>query len=238
MGNSKTKKNRVAIWVSDNQDLDNISDLLRIAKSTANTITANATTNSYDYIDQEKATTELDSYAYSMEHDIATYKGNADYEWAFEKFYYGDVGDAAKGTVLVVFMDHEDTAGVYKAFASKATFTVSSADYVSGVINMQISFNGDPVFGVVSGNGTPTFTKAPEKPSIVQSGNNVTIATATAGATIYYTTDGSDPINSATKETYSAAIAIEEDTNFKAVAKSQSGNAYSRIVKFNADYTA
>lgn len=237
MGNSKTKKNQVAIYVTDNQDLENLKDLIRIAKSTTNTITANATSNSYDYIDQEKPTTELESYSYSMEHDIAVYKGEKDYEWAFDKFFYGDVGEKAKGCVLVVFMDHEENAGVYKAFASKSTFTITSADYVAGVINVSIAFNGDPIFGVVSGSGTPTFTKAPKVPSIVQSGNEITIASETVGSTIKYTLDGTNPVTSATAETYSTAITITDDTEVKAVAKSGTGNAYSRVVNFNAEYT-
>lgn len=233
MGKSKTKKNQVAIYVSNNTDLKSVIDWLRIAKSTANTINMNGETESFDYIDAEKATTELKSYAPSMDHDIAMYKGNPDYEWAFDKFYYGDVGDDAKGSVLVIFQDHESAAGVYKAFVCGATFTVTSMDAVSGVVNVSITFNGDPIFGVVSGSGTPTFTEAPAKPTIVCSNNSVTMASATSGAKIYYTDDGSTPTADSTE--YTEAITITADKTFKAIAVS--GSATSRIVKFDAEYT-
>ena len=42
--------------------------------------------------------------------------------------------------------------------------------------------------------------------------------TSTEGATIYYTTDGTDPITSPTRETYSGAIQINGETNIKTVA--------------------
>lgn len=47
--------------------------------------------------------------------------------------------------------------------------------------------------------------------------NTVTI-TAEAGATVYYTTDESDPVTSDTKQTYSAPFEIDETTDIKAYA--------------------
>lgn len=237
MAKSKTKKHQVAIWVTDETDLAKAiarpNDWLRIGKSTQNTVTANPTTNTYDYIDQEQPETELESYAYSMEHDIAAYKGNKDYEWAFEKFYYADTGDASKGLVLIVFIDHEDSAGVYKAFVAPATFSVSSADWVTGVVNVSLAFNDTPQTGIVKGSGQPEFVLAPEKPSIVQNVNTVTIATETTGATIKYTTDGSDPLTNG--QTYSDALEITEDVTVRAVAVKD--DAASRVVKLYCEYT-
>lgn len=59
----------------------------------------------------------------------------------------------------------------------------------------------------------PVFSPAAGE---VESGASVTITCATAGATIYYTTDGSTP--DATKTKYTAPVAITEDTSFKAIA--------------------
>lgn len=238
MGKSKTKKHQVAIWVIDETDIVKAiarpDDWLRIGKSTQNTVTANPTTNTYDYIDQEQPETELESYSYSMEHDIAAYRGNKDYEWAFEKFYYADTGDNSKGLVLIAFLDHEDSAGIYKAFVAPATFSVSSADWVSGVVNISIAFNDTPQTGIVKGSGQPTFVLAPEKPSIVQVENTVTIATETTGATIKYTTDGSDPLLHGS--TYEDEITLTEDVTVKAVAVKD--DAASRTVKAYCEYTA
>ena len=60
---------------------------------------------------------------------------------------------------------------------------------------------------------TPTFTPAGGEYEAAQS---VTIACATEGATIYYTTDGNDPTTSSTQ--YTGAIAVNETTTLKAIA--------------------
>lgn len=69
------------------------------------------------------------------------------------------------------------------------------------------------------GSGTPTCatpTFSPEAGSY-EGTQNVTIS-STAGATIYYTTDESDPKTSATKQTYSSAISVSADMTIKAYA--------------------
>lgn len=60
---------------------------------------------------------------------------------------------------------------------------------------------------------TPTFT-----PTTWASGTtlSVTLATATNGATIYYTTDGSTPTSASTE--YSSAITLSADATIKAIA--------------------
>lgn len=60
---------------------------------------------------------------------------------------------------------------------------------------------------------TPTFSPAE---GTFTSAQNVTIACATSGATIYYTTDGSTPTTSSS--TYSSAISVSETTTIKALA--------------------
>ena len=76
---------------------------------------------------------------------------------------------------------------------------------------------------------TPTFTPAEGNFTEAQ---NVTIACATDGATIYYTLDGTDPTTSST--VYSTAIAISTTTTVKAMA-AKSGMANSDIA--SATYT-
>lgn len=60
---------------------------------------------------------------------------------------------------------------------------------------------------------TPTFTPAA---GAVEAGTTVSIATSTAGATIYYTTDDTTPSTSSTA--YSAPIAIDKAMTIKAIA--------------------
>ena len=63
---------------------------------------------------------------------------------------------------------------------------------------------------------TPTFTPDPSVTYTVEQA--VAIACATSGATIYYTTDGSDPKTSATRQVYTGAIRVEHNTTIKAYA--------------------
>ena len=72
---------------------------------------------------------------------------------------------------------------------------------------------------------TPTFSPAA---GTYYEAQNVTITCATEGATIYYTTDGTDPIVEATvaapSPTYTHSIAISQTTTLKAVAVMQGMN--------------
>jgi hypothetical protein len=60
---------------------------------------------------------------------------------------------------------------------------------------------------------TPTFTPAA---GTYYAAQNVTISTTTPGATLYYTTDGSDPDNTDTE--YTTPVAVSSTTTLKAIA--------------------
>lgn len=76
---------------------------------------------------------------------------------------------------------------------------------------------------------TPTFSVPAGE---VEKGTTVTISTETDGATIYYTTNGSDPTTSSS--TYSSAITINSAMTIKAIAAKE-GNANSAVA--SASYT-
>lgn len=78
---------------------------------------------------------------------------------------------------------------------------------------------GDTSTGTVA---TPTASPAP---GAVQASTEVTIGTTTTGATIYYTTDGSEPTTKSTR--YSAPITITEAVTIKAKAFKSGWNASS-----------
>lgn len=73
---------------------------------------------------------------------------------------------------------------------------------------------------------TPTFSPAEGE---VTSGTEITISSATNGATIYYTTDGSDPTTSSTQGT---SVTITATTTIKAIAV-KAGMANSAIATAN-----
>lgn len=78
-----------------------------------------------------------------------------------------------------------------------------------------------------AGLAAPTFSK---------SSNTVTI-TAASGATVKYTTDGTNPKTSSTAKTYSAGVTITADTKIRAYAE-QAGKTSSAIASYDATYTA
>lgn len=61
-----------------------------------------------------------------------------------------------------------------------------------------------------------------DAPVIAFADNTVTLTCATDGATIYYTTDGTDPVTSDTKVTYSAPFTIDETCTVMAYAAKES----------------
>lgn len=84
---------------------------------------------------------------------------------------------------------------------------------------------------------TPLFVVAPvfsPAAGTYDTNQNVTI-TSTPGATIYYTTDGSDPTTSSTRIEYTAPIPLHHEDNFTFKAVTVDGNNVSAVA--TADYT-
>ena len=98
-------------------------------------------------------------------------------------------------------------AGTANAFGAYATSNDGNDEY-----NFALDFFvdlGDNVPTVA----TPVFTPAA---GYYEEAQNVTIACATEGATIYYTTDGTEPTSASTQ--YTEPIAVSQNTTIKAVA--------------------
>ena len=83
-----------------------------------------------------------------------------------------------------------------------------------GVSQVTITYTAGTCGGGTPTCATPTFSPVAGSYEGTQ---NVSIS-STDGATIYYTTDGSNPTTSATKQTYSSPIAVSADMTIKAYA--------------------
>ena len=99
---------------------------------------------------------------------------------------------------------------------SVATFDLSGVngcEYVKFTLSAQARTTSWKITYTTSSNpaATPTFSPAAGTYTSAQS---VTISCATSGASIYYTTDGSDPDN--TKTPYTGAISVSSTTTIKA----------------------
>ena len=107
------------------------------------------------------------------------------------------------------------------ATADSSVFNIASASQAAGTVymlkvtsahNMQVS-KVEFYEAVAGAPENPTFSLAE---GVYDAAQNVTLACATEGADIYYTTDGTEPTASSTK--YSAAIVVSATTTIKAIA--------------------
>ena len=115
-----------------------------------------------------------------------------------------------------IFSDGENTIKAYNTFMTLPTFTNGDSYNITGVY---IQYNTTKEIAPRSAAdiqlivAAPTFTPEGGDYNAAQ---NVEIASATAGAAIYYTLDGSDPTVESTP--YSAPIELSETTTLKAIA--------------------
>ena len=87
--------------------------------------------------------------------------------------------------------------------------TAGSSNQYAQLVKVEFYYNtgGNPTCA------TPTFSPAA---GIYTSAQSVTISSATEGATIYYTTDGTEPTTNSTQ--YNGAISVSSSTTIKAIA--------------------
>ena len=127
-----------------------------------------------------------------------------------------------------------------------ATYTDgTTADVTASVTVSPETWDATPgsqtaTFSYTEGGVTKTTTKAATvvgrvaDPVISCTANVVTMTCETASATIYYTTDGTEPTTESTA--YTEAVAILADTTFKAIAV-KSSMADSHVVTEECEYT-
>lgn len=99
------------------------------------------------------------------------------------------------------------------------TLTVTVSGIAKGVKVYNISYTYEAAAG--SGPAAPGFSLAA---GTYYNAQTLEITTTVENGTIYYTTDGSDPTTSATRNTYSSALTISETTTIKACVKDSEGN--------------
>lgn len=140
----------------------------------------------------------------------------------------GDViGVEVIGTTVTLYKNGTaiHTANAITDFQTNTGFGVGFSGSIAGRIdNVKITTSSIPTGG--TGDTTaPVLTVTPSTNTVFSGTQSVTMsATDTNGATIYYTTDGSDPKVSATKKTYSTALSLSATTTIRAFAQDPSGN--------------
>lgn len=190
------KKYHVALFL--NGGTPSLPVWKQIKKSTDNTITMNAETQTFDYITDEAPTTEINRYAPSLSQPITMYKGEPDYEFVFEKFFNQAVGADAHSEILIVFYG-ADEGEAYKAWKASCILQIDNMNPVESTITATITFNGTTEKGTVEViDGVPVFT-----------GDTTTEFAYTVTAT----SDGDAPIAGATVVIGGVEKTTDEDGN-------------------------
>ena len=149
------KKYHVALFL--NGGTTSVPVWKQIKKSTDNTITMNAETQTFDYIVDESPTTEINRYAPSLSQPLAMYKGEPDYEFVFDKFFDQAVGADAHSEILIVFYG-ADAASAYKAWKASCILQIDNMNPVESTITATITFNGTTEKGTAEViDGGPVF---------------------------------------------------------------------------------
>jgi hypothetical protein len=112
------------------------------------------------------------------------------------------------------------------AISVASSLTIKAIATASGSSTSAV---GSAAYTIQSAAATPTFSPLPGTYTSTQS---VTISDATAGATIYYTTNGSTPTTASTK--YTGAISVAATTTLKAIA---AASGFSNSSVASASYT-
>ena len=118
------------------------------------------------------------------------------------------------GTTVTGFTATDGTFsnGTWSGNAASVVLTATATQKIN-TITVTYSSGGTPTCA------TPTFSPAG---GTYESAQNVTISTTTEGATIYYTTDGTNPTNSSS--VFSSAINVTKTTTIKAMAVKAGSN--------------
>lgn len=116
--------------------------------------------------------------------------------------FTGVSGNPASGFASQDGWETDGNDGTWTGSAASVTFTASGAQVRATKIKVYVATTAAPTFSVAAGE----YSEA----------KSVELSCATDGATIYYTTDGTDPDDNS--DEYTGAISITETTTLKAIA--------------------
>ena len=129
---------------------------------TSQVLAYNPATTSETYIDEDSATTNLDSYSVNISTPQTAYAGNAVFDFVDELRKTRAVGSDAQAEVLLVYAYDKAEGGGYRAERNNAVLQIDDFGGEGGgsvVLNYTVNLNGNPTFGTATvEGGTVTFT--------------------------------------------------------------------------------
>lgn len=117
---------------------------LRVSKSTIYTETYNAETEDFDYIVDLQKTTEIKSYAPTLDQEVAIIPDEPDYEYFNTLRKSLPVGAAAHKKILRIYINDGDNTAGYHGVSQDAVITFKEYNAVDGKITFTVAFCGTP----------------------------------------------------------------------------------------------
>lgn len=133
----------------------------RIGKSTLHTLSMNAETETFDYIEDEIPTSVISRYQPSMDQEIHTYEDDDCYTYIETMAQDLPVSDDAFTNFLYVFPRNigTDTEPKFAAWLCEATITISSIEAVDHKISFNIAINSKEAVEITVDDGVPTIVQ-------------------------------------------------------------------------------
>ena len=133
---------------------------------TSQTVAYNPVTTSETYIDEDSATTNVDSYGVNIATPQTCYVGEPVFDYVDGLRKKRAVGSDCETDIIMVYIYDKKSDGVYVAEKNKCVVQIDDFGGDGGqstVINYTINLNGDPVIGTATiVDGKVTFTEDAE----------------------------------------------------------------------------
>ena len=133
---------------------------------TSQTVAYNPVTNSETYIDEDSATTNVESYGVNIATPQTCYAGEPVFDYIDSLRKKRATGSECETEILMVYIYDKQSDGSYSAEKNKAVIQIDDFGGDGGnstVINYTINLNGDPVIGTATiSAGNVTFTEDSE----------------------------------------------------------------------------
>ena len=134
---------------------------------TSQTVAYNPVTTSETYIDEDSATTNVDSYGVNIATPQTCYVGEPVFDYVDGLRKKRAVGSDCETDIIMVYIYDKISDGVYSAEKNKCVVQIDDFGGDGGqstVINYTINLNGDPVIGTATiVDGKVTFTETTEE---------------------------------------------------------------------------
>ena len=134
----------------------------RIGKSNVFDLVLNAQTEENNFIENEMAVTDVTYYKPELSQELQSNKGDAAFDYLYDKFYNLPTGEGVKENLLIVFDGNDGTEDepLFKAWNTQATLILDHFDSVAEKIYFKLSINSIERGTATVADGVPVYTKA------------------------------------------------------------------------------